>query len=222
MTNRPLARAAVFLVIQAATTLSAQTRGTITAQVTDQGGNLVAGARVAMVPADARGGMGVLRECLTDNNGVCSQDLGFGKYHVVAQKKSDAYPDCLANFYGHGKWPTTAEIALDVPTANVTVRLGPKAGLLVIHAADDVSGDPIRQATVTLHPAADPRDIFSTSLQGPDLAVLIPPDEDVLVTVSANGYQPWQLKDHIDLSPGGVVRLHSEDKVEMTVCLKHE
>jgi hypothetical protein len=65
--------------------LSAQTRGTITATIVDQAGHPVVGARVAVVPADAQGLMGAPRECLTDGQDMCSQDLRFGKYHVKAR-----------------------------------------------------------------------------------------------------------------------------------------
>ncbi len=219
--RRPLTRKLFFLAIQAVTALPAQTRGTITATVVDRAGQPVAGARVAVVPAGAHGIMGLIPECLTDDKGVCSQDLQFGKYNVTARKTAEGYPDLLANFYGQGQWPATAEISLVRPAASVTVRLGPKAGLLAIHVVDDASGEPLKQVNVTLRPAADPHDFSSEGLGGPDCTILIPPDEDVLVTVSANGYQPWHLEEHPGISQGGVVRLHSEGRQEITVRLKH-
>jgi hypothetical protein len=216
-----LLTAILFLTIPTAVTSSAQTRGSITATVVDRAGQPVVGARVAMVPADAKGIMGILPECLTDDKGICSQSLGFGKYHVTAQKKSDGYPDLLSNFYGHSEWPATAQITPDRPSASVTVQLGPKASI-VIHPLDNVSGDTIKRVTITLHPAADPHDFVSSSFTGPDATILIPADEDVLVTVSADGYLPWHLEEHPELSPSGTMRLHSEQRHEMTVLLKHQ
>jgi hypothetical protein len=202
--------------------LSAQTRGTITATVVDRAGQPVTGARVAVLPAGAHGVMGALRECLTDDKGICSQDLQLGRYDVTAKKTADGYPDLIMHFYGHGQWPATAEITSARPAASVTVQLGPKAASLVLHAVDDVSGDPVKHLAVTLHPAADPHDFLSTGLDGPDSTVLIPADEDVLVTVSADGYQPWRLEEHPELSPGGAVCLRSQGRQEITVRLKRQ
>lgn len=216
-----LGKISCIAILLAACHLPAQTKGTITARVTDQSGNPLVNARVAMVPADRMGIMGVLRECLTDHEGVCSLELGFGKYHVTAQKTAEGYPDLTMRFYGHGQWPATAEITSEMPATSVTVRLGPKAASLVLHAVDDASGDIIKHLTITLHPAADPKEFISTSVTDSGPTVLIPPDLDVLVTVSADGYEPWHLKEHSELSSGGVVHLHSQDRQEIEVRLKH-
>jgi hypothetical protein len=202
--------------------LSAQTRGTVTATVVDRAGQPIVDARVALLPAGAYGLMGARRECLTDDRGVCSQDIEFGKYDVTAQKTADGYPDLTMRFYGHGHWPASAEITPERPTASVIVQLGPKAASLVLHAIDDVSGRPIKHITVTLHPATDPHEFISTSISGPDSTILIPPDEDVLVTVSADGYQPWHLEEHTELSSTGLVHLHSDGRQEMNVRLKNQ
>jgi hypothetical protein len=202
--------------------LSAQTRGRITAKVTDQSGNPVVSARVAMVNAAAMGIRGILPECLTDDKGICSLDLVFGKYHVTAQKVADGYPDLTFRFYGHGSWPATAEITSEMPTAIVTVHLGPKAAILVLHTIDDASGSTIKHSTISLHPTANPDEVFSTSATGPVPTVLVPADEDVNVTVSADGYQPWHLDNHPELSSSATVHLHSQDRHEIEVRLKRQ
>jgi hypothetical protein len=209
-------------VLQGIGSLSAQTRGTITATVVDRGGQPVVGATVAVVPAGAHGLRGARPECLTDEKGICALDIEFGKYDVTAKKTTDGYPDLTMHFYGHGHWPATAEITPESPAASTTVKLGPKAGSLVLHTVDETSGAPIKHLTVTLHPAADPHDFVSTSLTGPDPTILIPPDEEIFVTVSADGYQPWHLKEHSELSPGGAVHLHSQERQQITARLKHQ
>ena len=208
-------------IMLAAGYLSAQTKGTITATVTDESGQPLVSARVAMVPAEATGLMGVLRECLTDEEGMCSLNLEFGKYHVTAKKTAEGYPDLTFRFYGHGQWPAMAEISPETPTASATVKLT-KAASVVLHAVDDASEESIKHLSVTLHPAADPHEFMSTSVTGPDSTILIPADEDVLVTVSADGYQPWHLEEHPEISRNGAVHLHSQDRQEMAVRLRHQ
>jgi hypothetical protein len=219
---KPLGKLSCVAIILAAGPLHAQMKGTISATVIDQTGQPLVGARVAMVPADATGLMGALPECLTDDRGVCSLNLRFGKYHVTAKKVAEGYPDLTIRFYGHGQWPATAEITPEAPAASVTVDLGPKAASLVLHPVDDDSGDNIKHLTVTLHPANDPHEFISSSLAGPNPTILVPPDEDVLVTVSADGYQPWHLEEHSELSSRGVLNLHSRDKQEINARLKHQ
>ena len=92
----------------------------------------------------------------------------------------------------------------------------------MLHTVDDGSGENIKNLPVTLHPAADPEEFMSTSLAGPDSTILVPADEDVLVTVSADGYQPWHLEEHPELSQDGAVHLDSQDRQEMAVRLKHQ
>jgi hypothetical protein len=49
--------------------------------------------------------------------------------------------------------------------------------------------------------------------------VIIPQDLDVLIEVLADGYKPWRLVDQPDYARDGALRLHSDEKREMTVRL---
>jgi hypothetical protein len=208
---------AVFAVL-AASAAFAQGQGTITTTVLDDGGQPIVNAQVAVEPAGEVNPSGALRECLTDSAGTCSQNLIFGKYHVTAQKKEDGYPNLTFNFYGHGQWPATTELSPKNPESTVIVRLGPKAGFLSIRAIDAVTGESLKHFTVTLHPAADPHDFLSTTIR-PDTKVLIPSDEDVLVEVSAKGYQNWHMETQSGAKLPNSVRLHSGESRELTVRL---
>jgi hypothetical protein len=193
----------------AALCIHAQTTGTITAQVYDQDGKPLADAAVEFVPTDVILAS-ALPSCLTDADGVCSKDLKFWKYHVIAEKKADGFPDLSFNFYGHGKWPATVTLSPEQAMAHVTVKLGPKAGSLVFTIIDAVTAARIEHVSVTLHPFADPKDFLGTNL-GPDFRVLIPADEDVSVEVEAKGYQPWKVP--------GPVRLASGESKAFTISL---
>lgn len=185
----------------AAVCVHAQTGGTMTAQVYDQDGKPLGDAWLQIVPVDHAMLSLAFPSCVTDAGGFCSRDLEFGSYHVSAEKEADGYPDLSFNFYGHGKWPATVTLSPEQPTAQVTVKLGPRAGSLIFNVLDAVTAARIENASVKLHPLADPKDVLGTNL-GADFTVLIPADEDVSVEVEAKGYQPWHAPNPVRLSSG--------------------
>jgi len=196
-----MASSLLFLALMpAAISLSAQNKGTITAKVLDQDAKPLASATVEFLPTDAVLAA-VLPWCLTDAEGMCSKDLEFWTYRVIARKEADGYPDLSFNFYGHGKCPATVTLSPQQPTAHVTVNVGPRAGSLIFNVVDAVTAARIENISVTLHPLADPKVVLGTNL-GADFMVLVPADEDVSVEVEAKGYQPWHAPNPVRLNSG--------------------
>lgn len=199
--------------------ISGQARGTITATVLDRTGEPVSGATVQMLRAEESNGTGVVRACLTDKSGLCSESLAFGKYRVVPMKLSDGYPDLSFNFYGHGRWPWTVEISPENPNAYQTIKLGPKAGFVVLHVFDAVSGARIQRASVILRPVADPHDFLSTNL-GSDSTILVPPDEQISAEVSAEGYKSAAIENDSGSKPRNSISVPSGKSIEISVRLQ--
>jgi hypothetical protein len=191
--------------------------GTITATVLDQSGRPVAGATVEMVAADFAMMASVVPDCLTDENGNCSTKVPFNKYHVAAKKEPDGYPDMTANLFGHGKWPADTEITPQNPSASVTITLGPKAASMIIHVVDDVTGSRISNARIALR-GDGPYEFIATDI-GRNSTVLIPPDHDVSVEISAQGYKPWVIETQPGTTHPNSLRLHSAESREVTVRL---
>jgi hypothetical protein len=177
-------------------------RGTIATRVIDESGKPISGVTVQMLPTDQPNPTGVVRACLTDESGSCSQVLKLGKYYIVPMKQSEGYPDLSFNFYGHGKWKWRIAITRLKPNASETVRLGPKAATVILHATNALTGFHIQHVALMLRSASDEHDFLSTNLDQ-DSKFLIPPNEDVLVEVSADGYKAAKL---LNQTAGGRTR----------------
>lgn len=151
----------------------------------------------------------------TDNNGHFRLDrMDWGTYHVFAKKISAGYPDIAFNFYA--AHAVQATLSPSSPVAEVVVHVGPPCGILKITSViDAVTAEPIKDYGVTLRWASDAHRIMGGSFSGP---ILIPPNVDVLVEVSAKGYESWPTEEEgkesgrIHLASGQVlnlqVRLH--------------
>jgi hypothetical protein len=199
---------------------AAELTGTITARVVDQSGNPVAGAIAQMMPADGKPMAMAIPQCLTDETGVCSYaHLRFGKYHVDAMKTADGYPNLHWDLYGHGKSKLIAEVTPEAPTANVSITLGPKAAFITLKVVDDATGLSVGNPTVRLRLATDPDTFISTGLHS-DPRILLPPDEDILVEVSSEGYKPWHIETQPEAAHANAVHLHSGEAREFTIRLQ--
>jgi len=81
-------------------------------------------------------------------------------------------------------------LAEDFPSADIIVKIGPKAGILDLEpVTDEATGKEIRSASVTLRRAANPDSFLSASTtQG---RVFVPAFAEVLIEISAEGYKLW-------------------------------
>lgn len=202
--------------------LASQTEhlGSIGARVVDQAGNPVTGAVVWMLPLDGTPRANALADCLTDAAGSCKRDgLALGRYQVTAKKESDGYPNIAFDLYGRNNKPQIAVLAPEAQHADTTITLGPKAASISVTVTDAVSGKPVTNPNITLRRAANPADYIST---GPDSNsnVLIPPEEDILVEVSADGYKPWRIESQSGADYARALHLRSAETRELKIRLQ--
>jgi hypothetical protein len=100
---------------------------------------------------------GIVPNAKTDETGhFAIRHLWLGKYAVAAEKLDEAYPNMTNQFYSAGKFETVILTARYF-AASVTVRLGPKAGVLVGTVADAVTGAPLNEDVRVLVDCSDSR-----------------------------------------------------------------
>jgi hypothetical protein len=186
--------------------------GTVRGTVIDELGQPISGADVQV---DAIGGpprSTPVRYVQTDESGrFLIGDLELGAYKVFAMKEKAGYPNMAFAFYSNHVFPTVNLIP-ERPTADVVIKLGPKAGVLDLATITDAAtGKGIDSATIILRRVLHPDLSISTSASLG--RVLVPPMTDVSVEVTAEGYKPWPRvgvegnQGRIRLGPGEALKL---------------
>src|SRR5215470_15487212 len=113
--------------------------GSIEGVVTSEDDTPVRGATAYASPTD-RPMTGIVAHAETDANGhFVIRRLWLGKFQVSAKKEEEGYPDLTFSFH----MGMTKEVALteSSPTADVSLRLGPKAGIVTGTVTDVSSGN---------------------------------------------------------------------------------
>lgn len=194
--------------------------GTITVKVVDQQGDPVASATVKIDPIDGRVRAFPIPECITGEDGICSHDFfEFIAYRISAMKVKEDYPDISLSLYAYDRKDVIAKITADSPNTEVSMMIGPKAGILTGRIFDSVTGAPIQNAGITLRRAADRGNYLSASLS-PSFRILIPPNDDILIDVEALGYKTWKLKARSKGVKRGTLHLRSEEAMDLTIRLR--
>ncbi|HEY6338112.1 MAG TPA: carboxypeptidase-like regulatory domain-containing protein [Candidatus Sulfotelmatobacter sp.] len=162
----------------------------ITGTVLDEHGSPVAKAKALITEKGVFAAHRVLQFHETDADGHFRTALvPWGTYIVTVGKEAAGYADTGFGLHCNNAYPTVV-LTEDSPTADVTVKLGPKAGVLELEpATDSATGNVIRLAAIRLKCAENPDlFIFTSASEG---RFLIPPLTDVLIEISAEGYRSW-------------------------------
>lgn len=169
---------------------TALAQGTITGTVVDETGKPLAGAKVHITERDRLVGHRLIQSYETDASGCFRiSDVPWGTYFVLAAKEGAGYPDPEGTFYSDNVAPTVT-LAEGLPSADLIVKLGPKAGVLELGpVTDSATGKAIPLASVTVRRASDPNLFISASVT--QRRLLIPALTDVLIEISADGYEAW-------------------------------
>ena len=182
--------------------------GLIDGTVLYEDGRPAKGATVYSSPL-ARPIIGIIPHADTDETGHFRIDIPsswFGKFAVAAMKEDEDYPDMSKQFYSDGKFKTITLTSVH-PTETVIIHLGPKAGVLVGTVAEAVSNTPLSPC-VEFRRATEPSNFLSASgLVKPQYKLLIPPDTDILVKISLDGYKTWYYPGTLDHARATPVRL---------------
>lgn len=164
--------------------------GLIEGTVYYEDGSPALGATVYSFPMD-RAMAAIVPHTKTDEAGhFAIPHLWLGKFAVGAEKLDEDYPNMTMQFYSDGKFEivilTSAHSA-----ATVSIRLGPKAGILTGTVADVVTSAPLNPC-VEFRWAKQPNNFLAgTGLVNAKYRVLIPSNTDVLMKVWYEGHKPW-------------------------------
>ena len=133
------------------------------------------------------------------------QHLAMGTFLVSAVKEEDGYAAFNQAAGDHNK----VVLTLQEPTANVTIKLGPKAGMLIGSVRDSVTGKRVDKIRVLYTAATDERVGGGTAsgYMGGNFSLNLPTATDFVIIVTAPGYKPWIYNDPVEglslhLAPG--------------------
>jgi hypothetical protein len=199
--------------------LLAQTSGTIKGIVLDEQRKPLTRAEVRVAETKPFYGSRVLDFHETDADGQFAiERLTWGTYAVMARKEESGYADMGLAFYSNLKVPKVT-LSPTAPVAEVTVQLGPKAGLLdIVSLTDTVTGENILDSgRITVRRVKNPNFLIATSTKMLR-PLFVPALTEVSVEITAPGYEPWPAPDHADQR--GRIFLKPEEVFELDVQLQ--
>ena len=136
----------------------------------------------------------------------------WGKYRVHAEDNEAGY-SVFSTDEGRND-PPEVELTPEHPAAEMKVWLPPKAGFLQIHLTNRRTGATISGMQVALAPMESPKQqLFSISCYA-DRVVLIPPNKNLLLHVTSDGYREW------DESAGKGKPLHLASGARITLDIQ--
>jgi hypothetical protein len=199
--------------------LASPESGTVRGTVVDEQGKPVAGAEVTarQLATDQTN----QRSATTDANGHFQiARLAWGKYSVGAQKADSGYPDMSLTFYSDQPSAASIDLSSSKPSATLNLALKVKAAALSGIIVDAVSNDPIR-ATFLLRRVDHPENILTIEVQSA-FHILMPPDSDVKIEVSAPGYKTWYSPGTYDWTRTAPLHFKGTDTMKLDIQLDRE
>jgi hypothetical protein len=138
----------------------------------------------------------------------------WGRYSVYAEDEEAGYSS-FSNGPAGDIRPQEVEITPEHPEAEFRLYLPPQAGFLKVKLTDQATGDAIAAMLVELRRTDKQKSlVFSMSCYSTRV-VLIPPNEDLLLHVSADGFREWQES----LGEGKSIHLASGSQLQLDVQL---
>jgi hypothetical protein len=196
---------------------AAQSAPAISGVVVDEKGEPVAAARVQADPAGGMPQSDIVHEAETDNDGHFTlSGLNLLTYKLFAMKEAANYPNTAFAFYSHQVFPTVT-LTETAPTANVIVKVGPPAAIIRGGVTDAVTGKPV-DVSVLMRRVSNPEEWFSVG-QRSNYRVLVPPNADIVLEVSAPGYQTWYYGGANDPLKREPIRLECSKQMKLDIQL---
>lgn len=205
---------------------------TISGDLRDEAGQLFSGATVCALQTNGRVVNVRDRVCAeSDAQGKFVINLtNSGSYQVVAEKMSEGYMPPYSPFYKDPKTPIP-EVVLSGEhiNASVSVKLGPKSGLITGKVIDEVTDLPIQDFVVWTWQARDVNARTHQVVKGQSgrFRILAPPVPFRMRVVS-DGYEDWVMSGGVLTSlagsrkgPGSLL-IRSGGNAEFSVYLKRK
>lgn len=142
----------------------------------------------------------------------------FGRNFVAAEKVDEDYPDMGNQFYANGKFHVVTLTARH-PATTVTIRLGPKAGVLTGTVTDAITGSALNPCTA-LQYAASTNFLAGTGLVMAKYRLLLPSNTGIFMKVALDGYSPWYYPSTAMKSAAKPIRLGPAEERTINIRLK--
>jgi hypothetical protein len=211
----------VYLALGLAISSAAQSAGSgsICGTVLDENGQPANGISIMAVYLGAHSGP--YPASRSDSTGhYCLFNVPYGDNVPAADDPTHGYANSQASLYAattDNKVPVNvAHLSAEHPQATIDFRLPYKAALLMIHLTDAITGRPQLALFYELSAQADPQGRYMKGSQSAKNQLLVPPNENVLLKVSAPGYREWPY----DGSPGYVLSLLPGERKTIEVPLQ--
>ncbi len=193
--------------------------GVIRGRTLTESGKPEPGVKIRVNRMDDRGQAKAIRYVETDPDGAFVMDkLAWGTYRVLTWKETARYPNMAFSFYSNDTSPIV-KIDRDRPVAEITINLGPKAGLISGTVIDAATGQPVNPG-VHLWRILNPNRWIETAVNGSGFELLVPPDVPVGLTFQADGYREWTYPGPNATAANGPLVIHSGDKLSLDVRLE--
>jgi hypothetical protein len=192
---------------------TAQNLGRITGTVMDEHGQAVEDATVCLSVQSEGGSTSSICRIFTDHGQFQIPKVRFGTYGVFAIKEADGYS---INNQSRGQKVT---VSAANPSPEVTVRLRPGGAVLSGTVRDKSNGKPVKGVSVQYLDVDGKASGSSRLYTDGEFHVTLPPECDLVVIVSANGYKGWVYTD--PLSPTRpVLRMDAGERKQLDIQLE--
>jgi len=155
-----------------------------------------------------------------DSGHYCLVNVPYGDNALAADDPAHGYANSQASLYARAidnKVPVNvAHLSAEHPQATIEVHIPYKAAFLTVHLTDAITGKPQLALFYELSAQADPQGRYIKGSQSAKDQLLVPPNENVLLKVSAPGYREWPY----DNSPGYVLNLLPGEHKTIDVTLQ--
>lgn len=212
---------AVYLVFGLALSSVAQIpdTGSICGTVLDENGQPAKDILITAIYLGAHSG--IYPASRSDNSGhYCLVNVPYGENAPAADDPKHGYPNPQYGFYASEiakkEAINVAHLSAEHPQATIDFRIPYRAAFLTIHLIDAITGKPQSALFYKLRVKTDPQRRYMYGSQGVTDALLLPPNENVLLKVSAPGYREWPY----DGSPGYVLNLLAGEHKTIDVALQ--
>ena len=203
---------------EAAGVASRHLLGQISGAVINEYGTPIDKARV-WIDVAVSGNLDNSQFALTDENGRFEfRGLKLRRYIIAAEKEADGYPDPRLEIYRPA--PTEVTLTKDTTSADLTLKVGPKAGVLTGRMRDKTSGK-IIVGGFGLTRVDDPN--VSVGMSGAaEFRLLLPPATDVILQATALGYKTWFYPGTPDRTHALPLHLESDEHKELDIEMEPE
>ena len=199
--------------------LVADDLGVIEGRVVDHSGRAVAGAKVNVDAMDGKIRASFVHYEVTDKNGSFKFDhLKMMEYKIFAMKEEEGFPDLSFAFYSNNV-VTKVVLTPKAPKAKVVLKIS-KGGRISGSLTSRSTKEGVA-ATFELKRVAPPQLWITTAFQS-SFSVLVPADAEIILKVSAHGFEDWYYPGTNDPNRAVPIKMKSAEDKQFDIALQEK